>query len=595
MPRLILAAAAVVLGSILPAASRADVSVPNETPEQFDRRAQWFRDAKIGVFIHWNPSVIIEREISWCRNEYGREKYDQLYKRFNPPRFDADEWIRIFRDGGIRYAVFVPKHHDGFCMFRTKTYDYNVMNTPWGRDFTKEVAEACRKGGVRFCLYYSVLDWWNKDYSPKAGADLTKYVENTFKPHMRELLTQYGPVGAIWFDGNWEASWTRAHALDVAKVIRELQPELLIGNRLEPKARRPGPEVSNTGEPGVAINGDLPFVSSFYDAPDAIGDYQAREMMFGHYYDKKAWDSCYNFAPTPAAPNGAWSWLAGAKPRPLHEIVNWIVQCIGRDGNALLGIGPKPDGTIDAASAVRLKELGAWVRANEPAIYGTRGGPWLPSDYGVSTRKGDKVYLFLQTGRSETVKLPALSVAVKSAKLLGGASIAVQQQGGQVVLRVPAAQRKPMFTVVELTMAGSVAKAPVVAVPGLRDVSQGKPVEVSSFWAGRPELDARHITDGNMGTMWATTEKARSGSVTVDLGQPTAVSALRLSDAPYGRTRKFDVEVEVGNGWKRVATGATIGADLRVDFDSATTRRVRLNIREATDTPTLANLTVLGE
>ena len=594
MPRILRLLAGVL--ALLPAAALADASVPNETPEQFDRRAQWFRDAKIGVFIHWNPSVIIEREISWCRNEYGKEKYDQLYKRFNPPKFDADEWIRIFHDAGIRYAVFVPKHHDGFAMFRTKTYDYNVLNTPWGRDFTKEVAEACRKGGVRFCLYYSVLDWWNPDYKPHRGFDLTNYVEKTFKPHMQELLTQYGPVGAIWFDGNWEASWTREHALDVARLIRKLQPDLLIGNRLEPKARRPGPEVSNTGEPGVAINGDLPFVSSFYDAPDAIGDYQAREMMFGHYYDKKAWDSCYNFAPTPAAPNGAWSWLAGAKPRPLHEIVNWIVQCIGRDGNALLGIGPKPDGTIDAASVVRLKELGAWVRANEPAIYGTRGGPWLPGDYGVSTRRGDKVYVFVQQDwKSETLRLPALPVAVKGARLLGGAALKVDQQAGKVVVRLPAAQRKPMFTIVELAMAGDVMRTPVVAGPLLREISVGKPVAVSSSWPGRPELDARHITDGNRGSMWATAEKERSGNVTVDLGALTAVSAVRLSDAPYGRIRRFDIEVETASGWKRVASGGAIGADARVGFDTVTARKVRLNIRESVDTPTIAELTVLGE
>ena len=328
--------------SAMPFARSADASLPNETPEQYERRIKWFRDAKVGVFVHWNPSVIIEREISWCRNDVGREKYDALYKRFDPKRFNADEWIRTFRDAGIRYAVFVPKHHDGFAMFRTKTYDYNVLNTPFGRDYTKELAEACRKGGVRFCLYYSVLDWWNPAYSPKAGADLTDYVEKTFKPQMQELLTQYGPVGCIWFDGNWDASWNRKNALEVAKLIRQLQPDVMIGNRLEPKARRPGPEVSNTGEPGVAINGDLPYVSSFYDAPDAVGDYQAREMMFGHYYAEKAWDSCYNFAPTPAAPNGAWSWLAGAKPRPLQEIVHWIIQCVGRDGNALLGIGPSP-------------------------------------------------------------------------------------------------------------------------------------------------------------------------------------------------------------------------------------------------------------
>lgn len=593
MKRMLLAVLAAV--AMLQAARAADASVPTETPEQYERRIKWFRDAKVGVFIHWNPSVIIEREISWCRNEVGKEKYDALYKRFDPKRFNADEWIRIFHDAGIRYAVFVPKHHDGFAMFRTKTYDYNVLNTPFGRDYTKELSEACRKGGVRFCLYYSVLDWWNKDYSPKAGADLTSYVEKTFKPQIRELLTQYGPVGCIWFDGNWDASWNRRHALEVAQLIRQLQPDLMIGNRLEPKARRPGPEVSNSGEPGVALNGDLPFVSSFYDAPDAVGDYQAREMMFGHYYAEKAWDSCYNFAPTPAAPNGAWSWLAGAKPRPLQEIVHWIIQCIGRDGNALLGIGPKPDGTIDAASAARLKELGAWLRANGEAVYETRGGPWLPGEWGVSTRKGDKVYLFIEQWRSESLRLPALAVAAKSARVLGGASVPLESAGSDIVLRVSASQRRPIATIIEVTMASDVMAAAVKEVPGPRILSKDKPVEVSSFWAGRPELDKAHITDGNPGSMWATEEKARAGTVTVDLGQAATVTGVRLSDAPYGRIRKFDLEVEVGNAWKRVASGTAIGGAYRADFDAVSTRRVRLNIRDATDTPTLAEFTVLGE
>lgn len=591
MPRLT-PLVALVLSCLLRAA---DASLPEETPEQYEKRIKWFRDAKVGVFIHWNPSVIIEREISWCRNEVGREKYDALYKRFDPKRFNADEWIRIFHDAGIRYAVFVPKHHDGFAMFRTMTYDYNVLNTPFGRDYTKELSEACRKGDVRFCLYYSVLDWWNKDYSPKAGTDLTNYVEKTFKPQIRELLTQYGPVGCIWFDGNWDASWNRKHALEVAQLIRQLQPDLMIGNRLEPKARRPGPELLNSDEPGVRINGDLPYVSSFYDAPDAVGDYQAREMMYGHYYAEKAWDSCYNFAPTPAAPNGAWSWLAGAKPRPLQEIVHWIIQCIGRDGNALLGIGPKPDGTIDAASVVRLRELGAWLKANGDAVYETRGGPWLPGEWGVSTRKGDKVYLFVERWSSETLRLPALPVAAKSARVLGGASVALEPVGADIVLRVSASQRKPIATVIEITMAGDVMAAPVKEVPGPRSLSKGKPVEVSSFWAGRPELDKSRITDGNTATIWATEEKARAGSVTVDLGQVSAVSGLRLSEGPYVRIKRFDVDAEVGGVWKRIASGTGIGASLRLDIDPVSTRRIRLNIRDANDTPTIGEIEVLGD
>lgn len=140
-----------------------------ETKQEYDARAQWFRDAKFGVFLHWNPSSLVGQEISWCRDKVGREKYDALYKDFRGENFNADEWVSLFHEAGIRYAVCVPKHHDGFCMFDTKTSDYNVMRTPFGCDYIKEMAEACGKSDVRFCLYYSVLDWWNTNYSGKAG------------------------------------------------------------------------------------------------------------------------------------------------------------------------------------------------------------------------------------------------------------------------------------------------------------------------------------------------------------------------------------------------------------------------------------------
>ena len=186
------------------------IDVPTETTEQYNARAKWFRDAKVGVFVHWNPSSIIGREISWCRDDYGHEKYDSLYKEFRAEKFQADEWIKLFHESGIRYAVLVPKHHDGFSMWDTKTSDYSVMHTPFGRDYIKEISAACQKGGVQFCLYYSIMDWWNPKYSGKAGADLTAYKNDVFKPHVWELLTHYGHVGCIWFDGNWEASWSHA-------------------------------------------------------------------------------------------------------------------------------------------------------------------------------------------------------------------------------------------------------------------------------------------------------------------------------------------------------------------------------------------------
>ena len=566
-----------------------------ETKQQYDARAQWFRDAKVGVFIHWNPSSLIGKEVSWCRNEYGREKYDALYKQFTAEKFDADVWAKLFHESGIRYAVVVPKHHDGFCMFDTKTSDYNVMHSPFGRDYVKEIAAACGSNDVRFGLYYSILDWWNPAYKGTAGADLTDYL-NVFKAHMTELLGKYGPVGCIWFDGNWEASWTHAYGREMYAFVRRLQPGTLLGNRIEPKPRTPEPELLGSGEAGVRINGDLPYVSSFYDAPDAVGDYQAREMMYGNYYAKKAWDSCYNVSPPPDAPNAGWSWVPPPRPRPVAELANWIIQCIGRDGNALLGIGPRPDGTIDPGTAARLLELGDWLKHNSGAIYGTRGGPYLPGMWGASTRKGNKVFLFVQKWKKGELSLPALPVAVKSARLIAGGSVTYGKNGNAWEIRVTEMFQRPIATIVELTLAKDAMALPVVEVPKPKNFAQGKPVEVSSVWPGRVEKDLKpaHITDGNPDTLWAAEEKSREAWVTIDLQKACTVEEVMLSDAPYGRTQEFDLETKVGGAWQELASGSTIGPELRLTFAPVKARWFRLTIRKASDTPTLAEFQLLS-
>ena len=569
----------------------------NETQEEYDARAQWFRDAKVGVFIHWNPSSLVGQEISWCRNDVGVEKYDQLYKQFKGENFNADEWIKLFEEAGIRYAVFVPKHHDGFSMFDTKTSDYSVMHSPFGRDYIKEVSDACRRGGVQFCLYYSVMDWWSPLYSGKAGADLTAYKNEVFKPHIHELLTRYGPVGCIWFDGNWEASWTHADGREMYGFIRRLQSRTLVGNRIEPKARRPGPELLGSGEKGVKVNPNLPFVSSFYDAPDAVGDYQAREMMWGNYYDKKVWDSCYNLSPSPSYPNGGWSWITGSRPRPLAELANWIVECIGRNGNALLGVGPKPDGTIAGDTAARLLELGDWLKRNGEAIYGTRGGPYLPGAWGgVSTRKGKRVFLLAQWWIGDSLVLPALPAKVTSARLIAGGTVTVETEGKAWRVRVPKQFHRPIATIVELTLDRNALALDTVAVPGPDVLSLGKAVTVSGEWKGREEdLSRNHVNDGDFDTIWAGPENSREGWVQFDLGENFSLRAAMLDEGPYDRCRKFELRAQVNGAWQRLVSGTTIGHRKRVGFEATQARHVRLVIQEAVEVPTLAEFQVFGE
>lgn len=555
----------------------------HETPGEYAARAQWMRDAKVGVFVHWNPSSLIAQEISWSRNDYGADKYDQLYKQFKGEKFNADEWVKLFYDSGIRYAVIVSKHHDGFSMFDTKVpscSEHDVMKSPFGRDYVKEMSDACHRGGVKFCLYYSVLDWWNTNYSGKAGADLTAYKEEVFKPQMRELLTKYGDVGYIWFDGSWEDSWTHADGREMYGFIRRLQPATLIGNRIEPR-------------PWAYTDG-VPDVDSMYPGPGGVGDFEAREWELGDYDASKAWDKCLQLAP--ASPYGGWSWDGDAmKLRSCDDIIECLIECIGRDGGLLLGVGPRPDGTIDPTHAARMLEFGDWLKLNGEAVYGTRGGPYLPGDWGVSTRKGHKVFLFIESWKGNTCKLPVLPYGVKSARLITRGSVKVEKDGGDLVVRVPEAFHRPAATIVELTLDRDAMKLPVIQVPEPKNLALGKPVEVSSFWPGREEeLNKTHITDGNPATLWAAKEEARDAWVIVDLQQECEVSRAMLSDAPYGRTQAFDLEAQVGGEWRKVAEGSTIGIKLNLEFPPVKARFFRLNIRKASDTPTLAEFQLFG-
>jgi alpha-L-fucosidase len=580
---LILATITVLILSGLASAQTPDAQTPDpfqETPAQYNARVQWFRDAKLGIFIHWNPSSINGTEISWSRGAVGNEKYDNLYKQFKAENFNADEWVRIFHDAGIRYAVLVPKHHDGFCMFDTKTSDYNVMHTPFGRDYIKEMSEACSKSDVRFCLYYSIMDWTNPVYHGNPGADLTEY-EKVMKTHLTELLTNYGPVGCLWFDGNWEGSWTHAYGRDLYAFVRGIQPSLMVGNRVEPRASVSGPYCNQLG--------------SFYNAPDAVGDYQAREMEVGQFYMDKAWDSCRNLNSNNAT-GDHWSWVPPVQTRSLSELLDWLTQCIGRDGNMLLGVGPRPDGTIDPDSIARLHELGAWLKTHGEAVYGTRAGPYMPGDWGVSTRKGNKVFVFVTNWSGGTLKLPALAANVTSSRILGeetGETVSFTPTDSLWTLKGPKALHDVHITVVELTLNHDIMDYPMAmnlpTVEAPESISQGKPVEVSGEWKGREdELSKNHVNDGNFDTIWAAPENARNGWVQIDLGEDHTIGSILLDEGPFQRCEKFEVQAHVDGEWKTLATGTTIGNRKHITFEPTKAQLFRLVIDQANDVPTLA-------
>ena len=580
-----------------PPAAPAGFDPFKETQAQYDARAQWFRDAKFGVFLHWTPSVQCGGEVSWImRQDMGdmprvdKATYMGLPRTFNPGRFDAKEWVRLFEEAGFRYAVVVPKHHDGFAMWDTKVDpgipDWTIMKTPWRRDYVREMAEACNGSKVRFCLYYSILDWVNPRYKAHKGADLTAYKEEVFKPHMKELLSRYGSVGCIWFDGHWEDSWTHENAREMYAFMRRLQPGTLMGNRIDAKSN---------GSKVCAWTG------SFWHGPDPVGDYQAREMDVGEFYMDKAWDNCFNLR---ANPCGSWSWIKDRYNWPVRtrdEVLGKLIDCIGRDGGLLLGVGPREDGTIDKEDALALRTLGLWLREHGDAVYGTRGGPWKPGPWGVSTRKGDRVFVFVQDlPKDGRLTLPALPAKVKSARMLvSGAPVDFSEGADGWTLAIPRGRRSSgPATIVELTLDRPALPLPAIASTNtLESLTDGRPVEVSSTWAGRPELDPRHITDGNGQTIWAAAGKERSAVATVDLEGERTVHRIVFSDAPYRRTRAFTIEVLSGGKWTKVAEGTetNFSGQAEVKLAAVKASKIRVTIKAASDTPVIAEISAQGK
>jgi alpha-L-fucosidase len=211
---------------------------------------EWFSEARFGMFIHWGLYSVPAGEwqgkqtpdtAEWIM-EKGKipvSEYEKFAPQFNPVKFDAKEWVRMARDAGVKYIVITSKHHDGFAMFRSDVSDWGIKGTPFQRDPMKELSDECRKAGIRFCFYYSIMDWHSPDWPIRRAwndkatgeADMDRYVAY-MKGELKELLTHYGPIGILWFDGEWEKPWTNERGADLYKYVRSLQPDIIVNNRV---------------------------------------------------------------------------------------------------------------------------------------------------------------------------------------------------------------------------------------------------------------------------------------------------------------------------------------------------------------------------
>ena len=343
-----------------------------------DPRMEWWRDARFGMFIHWGLYAIpagawngVDTYGEWIRHsaKIPLETYDRFQKQFDPQKFDAREWVKMAKNAGMRYIVITTKHHDGFCMFNTNETSFNIMETPFGRDVMDELADACREEGIRLCFYYSIMDWHHPDYLPRRnwetdrdseGASYRRYVKY-MKKQLRELLKQYGGIGVIWCDGEWENTWNQELGTEIYKYVRRLQPPILVNNRVG---------AGRTGKKGLegekTTGGDFGTPEQEVPATGLPG---------------VDWESCITM-------NDNWGYnKADTNYKSTKEIIRMLVDIASKGGNLLLNVGPKADGTFPLEAVQRLKQIGSWMKINGESIYGTQASPFSGTPWGRITIK----------------------------------------------------------------------------------------------------------------------------------------------------------------------------------------------------------------
>ena len=361
-----------------------------ETPEERDERMGWWREARFGMFIHWGVYAIPAGEWNgkpvkgiseWIQSKgkIPSAEYARLKDQFNPIQYDADAWVRLAKDAGMNYIVITSKHHDGFCLWDSAQTDWDIASTPYKKDLLKPLAEACQKYGVKLCFYHSIMDWKHPDYSVKKpwrgnadhpNPDMDAYT-TYMKAQLKELLTEYGEIGVLWFDGEWEGAWTHERGEDLDDYLRAIQPSIIINNRVD-KGRQ--------GMKGMNKEGDF------------RGDFGTPEQEIPHTgFPGVDWESCMTM-------NTSWGYKASDQNwKSTEQLIRNLVDIASKGGNYLLNVGPTAEGLIPAPSIERLQEMGEWMKLNGESIHGTVASPLPELNWGRCTLKkeGDTTVFYL--------------------------------------------------------------------------------------------------------------------------------------------------------------------------------------------------------
>ncbi len=558
-------AAAVLGGSTLSAVESRPLSV-GAIPRPYPEHLRWWVEARFGLFIHWGPVSLKGTEISWSRANSNPkcpnrgpipvEVYDNLYKEFNPTNFNAAQWVGIARAGGTKYMVLTAKHCDGFLLWHSQADAYNISATPFRRDVCAELSKAAHAQGMRLGWYFSPMDWRDPDFRTERNAVFL----GKMQAELRELLGHYGVIDLLWFDHDGhEALYDQATTYP---LVKSLQPRIVINNRLD----------LSTGQ------GNRLILST-------NADYYTPEQEIGAYDDQRPWESCMTLSS-----RNQWAWggpTDGVKS--LAACLNMLISCAGGDGNVLLNVGPTPNGEIPEDQANRLREIGVWLAKYGESIYGTRGGPFKPGDFGASTRKDNTIYLHIREWNEEKLELPPLPAKVLRSRVLTGGKAEVRQSAAGLEVAVAESDRQPLDTIVALELDGDALRIPAMSVPGVSSLTTKAKATASNVYQKQVEYGPDKAVDGSDDTRWATDSGTMSAWLEVDLGKPVTFSraVIKQAYAELGRVRKFAIEYLADGQWTPCYQGEKLGAKLNARFGPVTAQRVRLNITESTDGPTI--------
>jgi alpha-L-fucosidase len=535
----------------------------NEGAKQNDPKMQWWKEAKFGMFIHWGLYAVPAGK--WGENTtYGEwimhsakisvAEYAQLATKFNPVKFNADEWVKLAKDAGQKYIVITTKHHDGFAMYGSKASTFNIVDTtPFKRDVIKELAEACRKQNMKLGFYYSqAQDWhhkggalYGKQWDESHTGDMSKYIDSIAIPQVKEILENYGDVAVLWWDT--PAGMTKEMCQKLADIVKKY-PNLITNNRL-----------------GANMGGDLETPEQHIPATGFPG---------------RNWEVCMTM-------NDNWGYNAyNEKWKSTTDLLHKLIDIVSKGGNFLLNVGPNQYGIIPEVCQQNLREIGGWLKINGESVYETQASPFPYFPSGRATRKGQTIYLHVYDWPTNGKLIVSLGNKIKKAYLLADKnnSLKVSAEKGRSVIQLPNYAPDKIVSVIAIQFDGE----PIVAsIPSL-----GKKLIVSS---SNDSTKVVKLTDGIPNGGWRAAKEARSATLEIDLGTPTSIQCLALVE-PWniwdGIIQKHELQYLQETEWKTIFKGETDGTGLTKSFKPVVAQKFKVILENAKAAPAINEITI---